>query len=72
MPGKFNVEKVTLGELLADDDGHALIAELAPDILTHPMLGMAKKLPLPALLKMAGGQISPEDAAAFTRRVAEL
>ena len=72
MAGRFDVDKVTLGELLNDEQGRALIEELAPEIPKHPMVGMAKRMPITTLITMAGGQISAEDAAAFRERIAEL
>ena len=72
MAGRFDPDKVTLGELLDDEEGRALIEELAPEIPKHPMVGMAKRMPIKTLLSMAGGQVSAEDAAKFRERVAEL
>lgn len=72
MAGKFDLNTTTLGQLLDDPEARAIIDELVPELPTHPMLGMAKGMPVSTVLTFAGGQVDPEVVAQLKARIAAL
>lgn len=62
----------TLGELIVHPVTRGVIADVVPDLLTHPMLSMIEGMPLTAVLSMAGDQIPPETAQRLTSRLADV
>ncbi len=51
---------ITIKELLDNDAAKAVLERLAPQLLNHPMLGMAKGMSLEKVLSMVGSLITPE------------
>ena len=72
MPGRFDLETTTLGELLDDPEARGVIVELVPELPDHPMIGLAKGMPAATVLKMAGGQVSPHLLDELESRIAAL
>lgn len=72
MPGRFDLDVTTLGELLDDPEARAIIVETVPELEGHPMIGMVKNLPANTVLAMAGGQLPAEKAATLKERIGAL
>jgi hypothetical protein len=72
MPGKYDLESTTLGQLLDDPEARAIIVELVPELPDHPMIGFAKGMPAAAVLKMAGGQLPADTLETLKTRIAAL
>ena len=72
MAGKFDLNMTTLGQLLDDPEARAIIDELVPELPTHPMVGMAKGMPVNTVLTFAGGQVDPEIVAQLKARISVL
>lgn len=72
MAGRFDLEKATLGQLLDDPEARAIIDELVPELPSHPMLGMAKGMPVNTVLAFAGAQVDPDVLAELKERIAAL
>jgi hypothetical protein len=72
MPGKYDLETTTLGELLDDPEARSIIVELVPELPDHPLLGFGKSMPAAAVLKMAGGQLPPDTIHQLQARIAAL
>lgn len=51
---------ITVKELLDNDSARAVLERLAPQLLHHPMLGMAKGMTLEKVLSLVGSAIAPE------------
>ncbi|MDQ4214915.1 family 1 glycosylhydrolase [Microbacterium sp. ASV81] len=61
-----------LGDLLDHPVTRSVIEQTAPDLATHPMLGMIKAMPLATVLTMAAGQIPAETVQLLTERLAAV
>ena len=72
MPGRYDLETTTLGQLLDDPEARAIIVELVPELPAHPMLGFAKGMPAKAVLAMAGNQLPADTLEKLTTRIAAL
>lgn len=72
MAGRFDLDTTTLGQLLDDPDARVIIDELVPELPTHPMIGMAKGMPVNTVLSFAGSQIDPAVLAQLTARIRAL
>lgn len=72
MAGRFDLDTTTLGQLLDDPDARAIIDELVPELPDHPMVGMAKGMPVNTVLAFAGGQVDPAVVAELKERITAL
>ncbi len=72
MPGKYDLDVTTLGELLNDPEARAIIVEVVPELPGHPMLSMVKGMPANTVLAMAAGQFPADKAAQLKERIAAL
>lgn len=72
MAGRFDLNTTTLGQLLDDPQARAIIDELVPELPTHPMVGMAKGMPVNTVLTFAGGQVDPDVLTELKTRIAAL
>ncbi|QPE04266.1 hypothetical protein IT882_13965 [Microbacterium schleiferi] len=72
MAGRFDLNTTTLGQLLDDPEARAVIDELVPELPNHPMVGMAKGMPVATVLSFAGGQIDPDVLAQLKARITAL
>ena len=72
MPGRFDLDVTTLGQLLDDPQARAIIVEVVPELPGHPMLGMVKGMPANAVLAMAASQFPAEKAAELKKRISAL
>ena len=48
----------TLGDILADEKGKAVLEKHMPGVSTHPQLAMAKGMTVKAIASMSQGQIT--------------
>jgi prephenate dehydrogenase len=72
MPGRYDLDVTTLGQLLNDPEARAIIVEVVPELPGHPMIGMVKNMPANAVLAMAAGQLPADTAAALKERITAL
>jgi hypothetical protein len=72
MPGTYDLDVTTLGELLDDPHARAIIVDVVPELPDHPMIGMVKGMPANTVLAMAAGQLAPEKAAELKERISAL
>ena len=72
MPGRFDLDVTTLGQLLDDPEARAIIVEVVPELPGHPMLGMVKGMPANTVLAMAASQFPAEKAAELKKRISAL
>ena len=70
--GRFDLNTVTVGELLDDPEALAVITELLPDLPANPMVGMVRGMPFNSVVAMAAGQVDPATVAALKERLAAL
>lgn len=70
--GKYDINTVTLGELLDDPTCAAIMEEHAPGLTSNPMLAMAKGMPAAQAVSMAGGMIGADKAAAIKDAIEAL
>ena len=55
----FSIDS-TVGELLDNPLSRAFIDQHMPELPTHPMLAMARSMPLRAIAPFSGGKLSPD------------
>ena len=72
MPGRFDLDVTTIGELLDDPQARAVIDEIVPELPDHPMVGMVKGMPANTVLAMAGGRLPADKVAELTTRIGAL
>ena len=61
-----------VGILVDTPETRALIEELLPDTLTHPMLDMARSMPLAEALGYVAGMFPADAIETFRQRLAEI
>lgn len=69
---KYDLNVVTLGELLDDSECADIMEKHAPGITSNPMLAMAKGMPAAQAVAMAGGMIGQDAAAAIKAEIEAL
>lgn len=62
----------TIGELLEAPETKALIDELCPELLEHPMLEIGKPFPVNVALPFFEGLVTEERIENFKKRLAEI
>lgn len=62
-------QNITLGELLQNPKAAAVLKRHFGALLSHPLVGQAKKLSLKQLIAMGGSKLSPQ---AVAQTLAEL
>lgn len=70
--GKYNLETTPLSTFLDDPEAAAIFSKYAPDFASHPMLQMAKSMPMGTILTMASAQIGADKVTAIKAELAEL
>ena len=69
---KYDLATTPLSTFLDDPEASAIFAKYAPDFANHPMLNMAKSMPMGTVLAMAGAQIGADKVEALKAELAEL
>ena len=72
MPGRFDLDVTTIGELLDDPQARAVIDQIVPELPDHPMVGMVKGMPANTVLAMAGDRLPADKVAELTSRISAL
>ncbi len=62
----------TLGDILADEAGKAVLEKHMPGIASHPQLAMAKGMTLKMIASMSQGQISADVINAINEDLGKL
>ena len=62
----------TLGEILADEKGKAVLEKHLPGVTSHPQIEMAKGYSLKAIAPMSQGQITDETLKAIAEDLSKL
>lgn len=71
-PAAYDPARTPLGTLLKDPATRAIIDELVPDLPKHPMIGLAKAMPLDKVLEMSGDAVDGDTADHLRARIREL
>jgi len=69
MPGRFDLEVATIGQILDDPQAKAIVDDVVPGMSDNPMVSMVRGMSASSVLAMAGGQV---DAAKVTELRARL
>lgn len=69
---RYDLETTTLGALLDDPEARAIIVELVPELLDHPMLGFGRSMPAAAVLRMGAGRLPAETLDELAARIGAL
>ncbi len=70
--GKYDLDAVTLGQLLEDPEVQAILERHSPGITSNPMLNMAKGMPAAQAVGMASGMIGQDAVDAIRQEVEAL
>lgn len=57
---RYDMNSVTLGELLDDPEAVQIIDRVVPGATSHPLVGMVRGMKATAALAAAGGQLTVE------------
>jgi para-nitrobenzyl esterase len=68
----FSATRTPLGTLLKDPASRAVIDELVPDLPKHPMINLAKAMPLDKVLELSADAVTPETAAELRARIGRI
>ncbi|MFA5657836.1 MAG: hypothetical protein WC900_00945 [Oscillospiraceae bacterium] len=63
---------ITMGELLKNPAAKALLERELPQYMKHPMLSLAKNMPLSGIIGFSKGYVSPEKINMLLIRLKEL
>lgn len=63
---------ITLGELLANPQAKAVLQRRFGSLLSHPMLGSAKKLSLKQVIQLSAGKIPKEMVEATLQELKDI
>ena len=69
---KYNIDAMTVKEILAVPEIVKIIEKYYPGITRHPMLFLVKRKTLPEALKMAGNHADPKDIIKMREEVSRL
>ncbi|WP_040158879.1 hypothetical protein [Nigerium massiliense] len=69
---KYDLDKVTLGELLADPKVVAIVDEYAPGITKNPAAAMVKGMKASSAIHMASGFVPAETVQSVCSRIENL
>ncbi len=72
MPGRFDLDVATIGQILADPEAKAIIDEALPGVTDNPMVSMVRGMPATSVLKMAGTSVDPDVVARLRQRIEAL
>ncbi len=65
-------QNITLGELLQDPRAKAVLQKRFGKLLSHPMIGSAKKFTLKQIIQMGGSKLSKETIQVTLKELKEL
>lgn len=69
---RYDMNSVTLGELLDDPEAVQIVDRVVPGATSHPLVGMVRGMKATAALAMAGGQLTAEQRDALLRELGGL
>jgi hypothetical protein len=72
MPGRFDLDTATVGQLLDDPEAKAIIDDAIPGVTTNPMVSMARGMSVASVLQMAGGRADATTVARLRERLEAL
>lgn len=72
MPGRFDLDVATIGQILDDPEAKAIIDETLPGATDNPMVSMVRSMPAASVLNMAGGRVDPAVVARLRERIEAL
>ncbi|MBN9633322.1 MAG: hypothetical protein J0I18_22420, partial [Actinobacteria bacterium] len=70
--GRIDPDVTTLGELLDDPASREVFDRVVPGVADSPMIGMARAVPLNAVLEMAAGSIASEEIRELRAQLSRL
>jgi hypothetical protein len=72
VPGKFNLDVATIGEILDDPRAKSIVDDVVPGMSDNPMVSMVRGMSANAVLAMAGGQVDASKVAELRERLTAL
>lgn len=72
MPGRYDLDVATIGQLLDDPQAKAIIDETIPGATDNPMVSMVRGMPAASVLQMAGGRVDPSVLTQLRERLEAL
>lgn len=72
MPGRFDLDNATIGQILDDPEARRIIDETIPGVTDSPMVSMVRSMKASSVLAMAGDRADPVVVARLRERLAAL
>ncbi|MGC5172646.1 hypothetical protein ACPW96_00740 [Micromonospora sp. DT81.3] len=72
MPGKFNLDVATIGQILDDPQAKAIVDDVVPGMSDNPMVSMVRGMSASSVLAMAGSQVDGAKVAELRERLSAL
>jgi hypothetical protein len=72
MPGKFDLDVATIGQILDDPQAKAIVDDVVPGISENPMVSMVRGMSASSALSMAGGRVDAAKVAELRDRLSAL
>lgn len=72
MPGKFNLDVATIGQILDDPQAKAIVDDVVPGMSDNPMVSMVRGMSASSVLAMAGSRVDGAKVAELRERLSAL
>ncbi|HEX5857140.1 MAG TPA: hypothetical protein VFY91_03435 [Microbacterium sp.] len=72
MPGKFDLDVATIGQILDDPQAKAIVDDVVPGMADNPMVSMVRGMTATSVLAMAGSQVDAAKVAQLRERLSAL
>jgi hypothetical protein len=72
MPGKFDLDVATIGQILDDPQAKAIVDDVVPGMSDNPMVSMVRGMSANSVLAMAGSQVDAAKVTELRERLGAL
>lgn len=72
MPGRFDLDVATIGQILDDPQAKAIVDDVVPGMADNPMVSMVRGMTATSVLAMAGSQVDAAKVAQLRERLTAL
>jgi len=72
MPGRFDLDVATIGQILDDPQAKAIVDDVVPGMADNPMVSMVRGMTATSVLAMAGSQVNAAKVAQLRERLTAL
>ena len=72
MPGRFDLDVATIGQILDDPQAKAIVDDVVPGMADNPMVSMVRGMTASSVLAMAGSQVDAAKVAQLRERLTDL